>query len=212
MSQTAFVRMPTAKRQALVFAAAEEFASHPFEQASLNRIIASCRMSKSSFYHVIESKESLLTLVVDRLRSDAALDWAPPSPADFTSDFWATAAHVFDDALRVWPHSRALELLWRIVHANRDDPAVSSLGTSFEAWVASTLQVGRDAGAIDSACPIELQCLAVATLLTAFDEWALRQTDDALRQTDDKDRPRGGGDLESAAAQQFRLLRRLLEA
>ncbi|MDN6605670.1 hypothetical protein, partial [Brevibacterium sp.] len=66
MSQTAFVRMPAAKRRALVFAAAEEFASHPFEQASLNRIIASCRMSKSAFDHVIESKESQLTQVVDR--------------------------------------------------------------------------------------------------------------------------------------------------
>lgn len=201
--------MPAAKRQTLVFAAAEEFASHPFEQASLNRIIASCRMSKSSFYHVIESKESLLTLVVDRLRSDAALDWIPPSPADFASDFWATAAHVFDDALRVWPHSRALELLWRIVHANRGDPAVSSLGASFDAWVAGVLAVGRESGAIDSACPAGLQSLTVATLLTAFDEWALRQADNDIGADGGRE---ASGDLESAATQQLRLLRRLLEA
>lgn len=206
MPQTAFVRMPAAKRQALVFAAAEEFASRPFEQASLNRIIAGCRMSKSSFYHVIESKGSLLTLVVEDLWTAAARDWTPPSPAAFASDFWATAAHVFDDALRVWPQSKTLELLWRIVHANRDDPAVRDLRTSFDVWVASAIQVGRDAGALDTACPIDLQCLAVATLLTAFDEWALRQTNDADRTNG------GGGDLEAAADHQFRLLRRLLEA
>lgn len=203
MSQTAFARMPTDRRQALVFAAAEEFASRPFVQASLNRIIAACQMSKSSFYHVIDSKESLLSLVVEHLRGDAASDWTPPGPAEFAADFWDTAAHVFDDALRVWPQSRALELLWRIVHANRENPAVTGLAWAYEKWVAAALKVGRDSGAIDSACPPELQTLAVATLLTAFDEWALRQNDGENRI---------GGDLEAAAGHQFRLLRRLLEA
>ena len=209
VSQTAFARMPAAKRQALVFAAAEEFASRSFEQASLNRIITSCRMSKSSFYHVIESKESLLSLVVDQLREDAAQDWTPPNPADFASDFWAAAAQVFDDAVRVWPHSRALALLWRIVHANRADPAVRGLGYSYETWIAAVLEVGRSTGVVDSVCPAQLQALTAATLLTAFDEWALRQTDTDIEADGGRE---ASGDLESVAAQQFRLLRRLLEA
>lgn len=209
MSQKAFARMSGAKRQELIIAAAEEFASRPFEQASLNRIIASCHMSKSSFYHVIESKESLLSLVVEHLRDDAQLGWRPPAPADFAGDFWAVAARVFDEAGHEWPRSRALELLWRIVHANRDDPAVSSLETAFETWVADVLAVGRNSGAIDSACPAGLQSLTVATLLTAFDEWALRQADNDIGA--DGGREASGG-LESAAAQQLRLLRRLLEA
>lgn len=202
MSQTAFARMPAAKRQALVAAAAEEFASRSFEQASLNRIISSCRMSKSSFYHVIDSKESLLTLVVSHLRQDAARDWTPPEPDDFASDFWATAAHVFDDALRVWPTSRALGLLWRIVHANRADPGVSDLAHAYEKWISAVLENGRESGAIDQGCPADLQSLAAATLLTTFDDWALRQTE-AESHT---------ADLEAAAGHQFRLLRRLLQA
>lgn len=206
MTQTAYARMPVAKRRALVLAAGREFASHSFEQASLNRIIADCHMSKSSFYHVIDSKESLLTLVVRELRDDAAHDWTPPEPADFAPDFWATADLVFHDALRIWPDSRALGLLWRIVHANRGDPAVTSLGSSFESWVAAALDVGRQTGAVDSACPAELQVLAATTLLTAFDEWALART-----QSDNGD-GQNGGDLEAAADDQFRLLRRLLEA
>lgn len=204
MSSTSFARVSSAKRQALVLAAAEEFSSRSFEQASLNRIIASCQMSKSSFYHVIDSKESLLTSVIDQLRSDAARDWSPPRPSDFASDFWATAARVFDDALQVWPHSRALELMWRIVHANRGNPAVSSLATAFESWVSDALAVGREAGAVDSDCPAQLQCLAVVTLLTTFDEWALRQTDSDVEADE--------AAAAQAAAHQFRLLRRLLEA
>ncbi|MDN6400202.1 MAG: TetR/AcrR family transcriptional regulator [Brachybacterium sp.] len=206
MTQTAYARMPVAKRRALVLAAGREFASHSFEQASLNRIIADCHMSKSSFYHVIDSKESLLTLVVSELRDDAAHDWTPPEPADFAPDFWATADLVFHDALRIWPDSRALGLLWRIVHANRGDPAVTALGSSFEGWVAAALDIGRQTGAVDSACPAELQVLAATTLLTAFDEWALART-----QSDNGD-GQNGGDLEAAADDQFRLLRRLLEA
>ncbi|MDN5634790.1 MAG: hypothetical protein L0G36_03995, partial [Brevibacterium sp.] len=42
-----------------------------------------------------------------------------------------------------------------------------------ESWVAAALDVGRQTGAVDSACPVELQVLAATTLLTAFDEWAL---------------------------------------
>lgn len=203
MSASAFARMPSAKRQALIFAAAEEFASRPFEQASLNGIISGARMSKSSFYHVIDSKESLLSLVVDELREQARKDWTPPDPSDFASDFWATAADIFDDALHVWPQSRALELLWRIVHANRADPGVSSLDHDYRTWISSVLEVGRETGAVDADCPADLQALAAATLLTAFDEWALRQVDgDRLT----------GGDLEAAAGQQFRLLKRLLQA
>lgn len=208
MSACAFARMPSTKRQALIAAAAEEFASHPFEQASLNGIIAGSQMSKSSFYHVIDSKESLLSLVVDELRRQARKDWTPPEPRDFAFDFWTTAARIFDDALRAWPQSRALELLWRIVHANRADPSVSSLEHSYRKWVSSVLEVGREAGAIDQDCPADLQALATASMLTAFDEWALQQTDHDSQSS--KDRP--GGDLEAAAGQQFRLLRRLLQA
>ncbi|MGO2186024.1 TetR/AcrR family transcriptional regulator [Brevibacterium aurantiacum] len=203
MSASAFARMPRAKRQALIFAAAEEFASRPFEQASLNSIISAASMSKSSFYHVIDSKESLLSLVVDELRELARREWTPPDPSSFASDFWKTAAHVFDDALRVWPQVRALELLWRIVHENRADPGVTSLESSYQKWISSVLEIGREAGAIDAECPADLQAVAAASMLGAFDEWTLQQTSRDSRT---------GDSIEAAAGQQFRLLKRLLEA
>lgn len=203
MSASAFARMSITKRQALILAAAKEFASSPFEQASLNGIISGAGMSKSSFYHVIDSKESLLSLVVDELREQARKAWTPPEPTDFISDFWATAARVFDDVLRVWPTSQALELLWRIVHANRADPSVSSLESSYKKWISSVLGIGRETGAIDADCPADLQALAAATMLAAFDEWALHQTEASSRT---------GDGLETAAGQQFRLLKRLLHA
>lgn len=201
--------MPSTKRQVLIFAAAEEFASRPFEQASLNGIISGARMSKSSFYHVIDSKESLLSLVVNELREQARRDWTPPEPRDFASDFWTTAEHIFDDALRVWPQSRALELLWRIVHANRADPGVSNLDHSYRTWISSVLEIGREAGAIDADCPADLQALAAATMLRAFDEWALQQAGSDSRTGSDS---LTSSDLEAAAGQQFRLLKRLLQA
>lgn len=203
MTQTALTRMPAAKRQALISAAAEEFAAHSFDQASLNRVISNCRMSKSSFYHAIDSKESLLSLVVGELSAEAARDWTPPAPSDFADEFWATAARVFDDVLRVWPQSRALEQLWNIVHANRDNPGVVDLARSYENWVSAVLEVGRRSGAIDQACPSQLQALSASTLLVVFDDWALRETAGT---------PPTDGSLEAAAGHQFRLLRRLLEA
>ena len=48
----------------LLRAAADEFAQAGYEQASLNRIIRACGMSKSSFYHYVDSKEQLFERVL----------------------------------------------------------------------------------------------------------------------------------------------------
>ncbi|RBP66230.1 TetR family transcriptional regulator [Brevibacterium sanguinis] len=204
MPTTPFSRMAAPKREALIAAAAAEFAAHSFAEASLNRIVTSCRMSKSSFYHVVESKEELLGLVVTELIAEARADWPPPAVEDFAGDFWATAERVWRDAVEVWPRSTALNLLWRIFSAHREHPAVEQAGAVVDAWLTEVLEIGRRSGAVDAECPQELQALGVQSLLRSFDEWSLRQA-------------QGPGGIDAAwdsglVADQFRLLRRLIEA
>jgi AcrR family transcriptional regulator len=100
VSETALARMRPEKRAALIEAAAREFASRTFEEASLNRIISTCGMSKSSFYHVVDSKDDLFALVVADLAAAARRFWAPPAPETFSDGFWDRARSVWEDIAR----------------------------------------------------------------------------------------------------------------
>ena len=202
VSETALARMRPEKRAALIDAAAREFASRTFEEASLNRIISTCGMSKSSFYHVVDSKDDLFALVVADLAASARRFWTPPAPETFSDGFWDRARSVWGNIARTWPESPELTRLWHIVYANADCPAVRELAGHVEEWVRAVLIVGRKAEAIDVDCPLELQTLTVFSLLRTFDERALSLTEDDSAAVDPAE----------ISVHQFRLLTRLLQA
>ena len=83
-----------------------------------------------------------------------------------------------------------------LFRSNPDNEAVLKLADRVRTWVREVLITGRETGAVDRACPLDLQSLAVFSLLRTFDEWALTEA--------------GDGSPDEAAAHQFRLLKRLL--
>jgi len=77
------------RQRVLLETAAKEFAGAGFERASLNRIIKTCGMSKSSFYHYFDSKEALFDIVVQRAASSLRDALHIPSPEQLAGpDFW----------------------------------------------------------------------------------------------------------------------------
>lgn len=54
-----FFKLEAEKRNRIIAVATEEFAAHPFEVASLNRIIETCGISKGGLFKYIEGKEDL---------------------------------------------------------------------------------------------------------------------------------------------------------
>lgn len=175
-------RMPAARRRQLVLAAAEEFAAHGFEQASVNRILAACGMSKSSLYHVVDSKADLLDLVVRDLAGSIAGHWAPPAPADFATDFWGTAARLITELGAVAQTDPDLSLLGRVFYLSADSPATDQVFAAMRSWLDGVLAAGRDSGEVDDRLPADLQAHVVFAVLRAFDEWTLRHVDDVDEQ------------------------------
>ena len=133
--------------------------------------------------------------------------------------------------MRSWPESEALGLLWRIVWAEPRHPSVEGFHAAVDAWLSAVLDVGRRTEAVDAGAPAELQAVALMSLLRGFDRWSLALIDaDSAAQSDDsaaensgfaeeRGNPSAGtGSLPSSAEvaalanQQFRLVRRLLEA
>ncbi len=175
-----FTRMPEERRQRLIGEASREFARAGYEHASLNRIIRACGMSKSSFYHFVESKQALFDLVLDDLRAAVGARIAVPSPEEFGGDrFWNTAERFLQQLSEFAQTDASFAALGRMVYASgvpTDAQApIQAIFVAAEAWLEAVLGVGRRDGAIRSDIPAALQTRLVFSVLRTLDEWAVAQ-------------------------------------
>lgn len=173
--------MPPERRHRLVRIAAAEFASAGYEQASLNKIIKACGLSKSSFYHVFDAKQDLFDLVVSDLLAELRTKITVPSPDAFAGDqFWPAAARAWN-ALLASAADEALLALGRMFHlGNAPAPARGTVTETLavvRTWLRDVLAQGREAGEVRSDLPLDLQEELVFAVLQAFDAWTLARTD-----------------------------------
>lgn len=163
-------------RDALIEATVAEFASAGYEGASLNRIIRAAGISKSSFYHAVESRADLLDAVVESLIRDVREHWTPPAPADFAGDrFWTEVDAVLTDLADLAAGDRALGLLGRIFYlpATGSADARSALLDAVRTWVSEVLRAGAATGAVRDDLPVDALAAAAFGMLRGLDEWAL---------------------------------------
>jgi AcrR family transcriptional regulator len=169
-------RLTGPHRDALIEATVAEFASAGYEGASLNRIIRAAGISKSSFYHAVDSKAELLDAVVDSLIRDVRERWTPPAPADFRGErFWPQVDAVLAELAALTADDRALGLLGRIFYlpSPGEADARTALLDAVRAWVSEVLQVGAAGGALRDDLPVEALAAAAFGTLRGLDEWAL---------------------------------------
>lgn len=169
-------RMPAERRMRLVRTAAREFAAEGYEHASLNRIIRECGLSKSSFYHVIASKNELFDLVVRDLISATLENIRVPDPAEFeTKDFWDQVDGLIDTLAGASAKDEAFAALGGIFYLSdtggSTPAAVSEALTGIGSWLRDVLLAGRHQGQVRDDLPIELQSRLVFAVLRALDQW-----------------------------------------
>jgi len=70
MPKDTFFNLPEAKRALICRAAIAEFATHSFEQASINRIVARAGIAKGSFYQYFENKQDLYLYLLRRIAEE----------------------------------------------------------------------------------------------------------------------------------------------
>jgi AcrR family transcriptional regulator len=171
-------RMPESRRRRLVEVAAEEFASSGYRAASLNRIIANCGMSKSSFYYLIESKSDLFDFVVQDLMEEIGTELSIPEPEQFAGeDFWPRIAAFFAHLVGMAEQHPSFTTMGRMFYIGApEDAAGSVVGilTAVQDWVERVLLVGRRCAAVRDDLPHALQYRLVIGILQVFDEWTVR--------------------------------------
>ncbi len=70
MPKDTFFNLPEDKRTLICDVAIDEFAEYPFDQASINRIVAKSGIAKGSFYQYFDDKKDLFLYVMQRIAEE----------------------------------------------------------------------------------------------------------------------------------------------
>jgi AcrR family transcriptional regulator len=100
MPSPRFRNLDPAKQAVILEAAAEEFATCEFEEASYNRVIERAGVSKGAMYYYFDSKEDLYQTVLqhmfERLRQSVAVQQQAAS----ADEYWQRAERIYAAMLR----------------------------------------------------------------------------------------------------------------
>ncbi len=179
MARTRFERLPPEKQEALLAAAADEFAARGYEAASLNRIIERVGTSKGSVYYYFEDKADLLRTVMERAVAQTLAEIAWPRLEELTAEsYWerlraaalATLPQMDEDS---W-HMRIMRGFYRLSEEGAAREALAEVVEANRGLVRAFLERGRELGVIRTDLPTELLIEIYMGADEAGDRWLLR--------------------------------------
>jgi AcrR family transcriptional regulator len=173
-----FHKLAREKRERLMDVAAQEFAVHGFEDASVNRILDRAQMSKGAAYYYFEDKVDLFFTVVqycnERLKLiDQELDIAALTAATF----WPTFAELHRQPLlqsfeQPWLFA-AVRAAGRLSPETLKREPLATLAQQIMTWVMAIVKRGQEIGVIRTDMPDELIFAWLDALDEASDGWLL---------------------------------------
>jgi AcrR family transcriptional regulator len=181
MPRSRFLRIDAASRRRILEAAAAEFASHGYEQASLNHVIGALGLSKGAFYYYFDGKADLFGAVIE----SAWEALQPPETFDLESldptTFWPRLEGLLRSV-----RQRVLDLPWlsgvaRLLYhplpdAGLDQLAAAKFGRA-RAWLSDVLVRGQDLGVVRRDLPPELLLSVLTAADQASDHWLVDHQD-----------------------------------
>ncbi|MCA9515677.1 MAG: TetR/AcrR family transcriptional regulator [Myxococcales bacterium] len=175
MPRPRFDKLPPEKRRAILDAAGEELATHGFDKASLNAIIARAGVSKGAFYYYFDDKVDLFATVLEDL--DATYAWSDALRAEgVTKDnFWdrmrELTERTFADAReRPWLMDVG-KVFYEVPAEVRESPRLRDVFAHMDAAFQSFVRRGQEVGAIRTDLPATLLIALFYAIDQAFAQW-----------------------------------------
>lgn len=186
MPRPRFHKLPANQQQAILRAALDEFATHGFSAASLNRIIEAAGISKGSMYYYFDDKAELYAHVA-RGELGRLFEAAGPFPVPTARDpdaFWSTLEDDYRRimaALAASPKLAALARDWLLASASPTlQQAQKEMEGALLPWFVQALAVGQRVRAVRKDVPSELLIAVVFGMGQSMDTWLLRQELDTV--------------------------------
>jgi AcrR family transcriptional regulator len=199
-----FERLPEEKKERILEAAAQEFAVHGFDGASLNQILERAEISKGAAYYYFDDKADFFATVVHHYWQSAVGELKFSLDALTAETFWPVL-----ESLYAQQFARQEENPWMLglVKAASQlpeemvaDGPLAGVIEQLMGWLGALLQRGRELRVVRDDLPEDLLLRLVMAIDDAGDRWLLDRWEGLERE-----------EIEHVAALLVDALRRVLE-
>lgn len=165
--------LPAEKAAKLLDPATEEFSTHGYTGASLNRILASARMSKGQAYYYVTGKADLYLAVCERAFAPIAEVAGPvPDTLPDAATFWRAVMGLIEKMSVLGQETGPISDLGRTVYESPEsEAALAPLIKRVEAYLTDWIKLGQRSGAVRTDMPDELLQTSLLGLLSVMDRW-----------------------------------------
>jgi AcrR family transcriptional regulator len=174
-------RLDPEKRERLFDAAAEEFAEHGYDRASLNRILRQAGVGKSSMYYYFEDKADLFSATAERVVGMVMAQIGGFSLEELTREnFWERFTEMARSGVEYFSAHGWSVRFARLFYRLRSQ-AAGGTGRVFSLirwWTERTVVRGQELGAVRTDLPLSFVVEAVLALGEAMDRWTLDHWDE----------------------------------
>ncbi len=180
MPRPRFNKLSPEKRERIMEAAAKEFSTYGFEQASLNRILTEAGVSKGAAYYYFDDKADVFMTVVQyysqgvRFNIDVDID-------QLTAEtFWPTFTQIYQQQLLyAFDHPGGMGVLKAISKVSPETleayEVLAAFAEEITSWLTTFLKKGQAVGVIREDLPNDLMLKLFLAIDAAHDEWLLVQ-------------------------------------
>jgi AcrR family transcriptional regulator len=173
-----FEKLEPKKREHLLEAAAREYASRGYGDASINRILEAARFSKGAAYYYIADKADLFAATITWCSEQITLIDVTLDLAALTAEsYWPAFAHLRREPLlrsyaRPWLFG-ALKAIERLDPATLQDGPLADYVARFQVYVFAMLRRGQVLGIVRDDVPEDLLLAWLQALDRSGDDWLL---------------------------------------
>ena len=183
MSRRRFENLNAERQRRLFDSAAQEFAAHGYDGASLNRILEKSGMSKSSLYYYFDDKADLFTTLIERSMAVLFKEIGVFEPEALTAEtFWNSFEELYRRGLAVVDRNNWLIRFGGMFYRLRGNPNEgAATGRIFEIarrWVMHIITRGQELGVVRADLPQSLLVDATMALLECLDRWIVAHWND----------------------------------
>lgn len=177
MPQPRFHRLDPDRRAAILRAAAEEFAAHGYDGASLQRIADRLNVSKGSLYYYFDDKADLFETVAD----EAWRVMLPDDPIDLSlldaRSFWPILAAelqaLSERTVSVPWLAGVAKILYHPPPSSAMHDIVSRQLERSRVWIRAAIRRGQELGVVRTDLPEDLLAAVLMGAAEAADRWAV---------------------------------------
>jgi AcrR family transcriptional regulator len=183
MPRPRFEKLPAERREALLEAAAKEFAAHGYEGASLNRILDAAGVSKGAAYYYFDDKADLFLTTVAHFMAQITPPEVLGPQSDLTAEtFWPWVSMLYRRpfaviADRPWAFG-VVKAAGKLPPEMAENSPVGERARQINAFLGALIAQGQRLGVIRTDVADDLLLAFFKAVDDAGDHWLLRHWDE----------------------------------